>query len=92
MSGGLLWETLRPSAMKLVAPFNIITIDLDAKDQNQLKDLIEMQEATGDYKKSLGTRSERIKVCNIPWKNLKKIVMQGDKNFKQLRIPLTDNE
>ena len=48
MSGGLLWEILRPSAMKLMAPFNYITIDLDVQDQNQLKELIEMQEATGD--------------------------------------------
>ena len=48
MSGGLLWETLRPSAMKLAAPFNSITIDLDVQDQNQLKELIELQEATGD--------------------------------------------
>ena len=34
--------------MKLTAPFNYITIDLDVQDQNQLKELIEMQEATGD--------------------------------------------
>ena len=51
-----------------------------------------MQETTGDNEKSIGIRAERIKVCNITWKYLKKVVMKGDKNYKQLKIPLTDNE
>ena len=37
---GFTWEVLRPAAMKLIAPFDSISIDLDLKEQNILKDLI----------------------------------------------------
>ena len=42
MQNGLLWETLRTSAMKLVFPFTFIVIDLNAKEQQILKDLIDL--------------------------------------------------
>ena len=41
MQNGLLWERLRASAMKLVVPFTCIVIDLNAKEQQILKDLID---------------------------------------------------
>ena len=33
MLQGLFWTALRPNAMKLVAPFDSVTIDLSPKDQ-----------------------------------------------------------
>ena len=42
MLKGLLWTALRPNAMKLVAPFNSVTIDLSVSDQKVLKELIQL--------------------------------------------------
>ena len=39
---GLLWETLKPFAMKLVAPFEYVLIDLDSEDQEKLGRLIKL--------------------------------------------------
>ena len=33
MQQGLFWTTLRPHAMKLVAPFDCVVVDLDKEDQ-----------------------------------------------------------
>ena len=38
---GFTWEILRTAAMKLYAPFDSISIDVDAKEQKVLEDLIE---------------------------------------------------
>ena len=40
MLKGLTWTALRPNALKLVAPFDSVTIDLSKKDQQELQKLI----------------------------------------------------
>ena len=42
MIDGLLWETLRPFAMKLIVPFDSITIDLNENEQKILTELIKL--------------------------------------------------
>ena len=37
---GLSWKILKPSAMKLVAPFYFVVIDLNTKDQKLLNEFI----------------------------------------------------
>ena len=39
---GLFWTALRPNAMKLVAPFDSVTIDLTIEDQKVLRELIQL--------------------------------------------------
>ena len=39
---GFPWEVLRPSAMKLVAPFDSLSIELDKKEQLDMKNLIRL--------------------------------------------------
>ena len=92
MIRGLLWTALRPNAMKLVAPFNSVTIDLSEKDQKVLKDLIELQEKIGDINKSIGRKNDAMKICAVPWRQLKFVVMAGDKDCRRLVIPLNDHE
>ena len=91
MIAGLLWETLRPFAMKLVAPFDCITIVLNENEQKILAELIELQESKADPKKSIGRKNEETKICNVMWKKLKSIVMDGDRNCKILKIPLNEH-
>ena len=78
--------------MKLAAPFDCVQIELDEQDQKVLKELIELQEATGDDKKRLGNKMDDQKVCKIPWKRLKQIVMTGDRSSKFLSIPLDEHQ
>ena len=89
---GFLWETLRPFAMNLVAPFDSITIDLNENEQKVLEDLINLQESIGDPKKSIGKENEDKKICNIQWKKLKPIVMTNERNSKILKIPLDEHQ
>ena len=41
---GIKWERLRPNAMKLIAPYNSISIDLNDEEQKILKNLILLQQ------------------------------------------------
>ena len=77
--------------MKLGAIFNSVQIDLDQQDQLNLKELIELQEAKGDFK-YLGMKVEAKTILGIPWKKLKHIVMVGEKSCKYLRIPLDEHQ
>ena len=66
--------------MTLVAPFNFVLIDLNEKEQKDLEELINLQE--NDIEKTLSQKFNSKKICNIMWKQLKYIVMTGDKNTK----------
>ena len=92
MQHGLDWDTLKIHAMNLSAPFDCIEIDLSPEDQKNLKDLIQLQENLGDVNKNLNLRQNSTKICNIPWKRLKHVVMNGDKDSNKLRIPLNNHE
>ena len=92
MIDGLLWETLRPFAMKLIAPFDSISIILNENEQKILAELIELQESSGDSKKSIGRKNEDKKICKVKWQKLKSIVMNGDRNCKTLKIPLNEHQ
>ena len=84
MMQGIPWELLRPNAMKLKAPFNSVTIDLDILEQKKLKELIQQQEEVGDLDKSIG-RADSQKLCKIAWRKLKYFVMADDtRNYTQL--------
>ena len=50
------------------------------------------QEQMGDLKKSIGQKNDSKKICNVTWKVLKHIAMAGEKNPKQLKIPLNEHE
>ena len=91
MIDGLLWETLRPFAMKLIVPFDSITIDLNENEQKILTELIKLQESEADPKKSIGRKNEETKICNVMWKKLKSIVMNGERSCKILKIPLNQH-
>ena len=83
---------LRPNAMKLIAPFDSVVIDLDTNDQQILRYLIELQENAGDVSKRIEGKHESTKICNIQWKRLKYIVMAGTRDSKQITIPLDEHE
>ena len=53
---------------------------------------MKLQEKAGGVDKNLGGREDRKKICNIPWKQIKSLVMTGEKNIKQLKVPLNDHE
>ena len=74
---GIPWEVLRPHAMLLEEPLNSITIDLSLDDQKTLKGLIDLQRNAGGVNQTIG-KDDRIKICNMPWKKLKFIVMNGN--------------
>ena len=78
--------------MKLVAPFDCVQIELNEQDQQVLKGLIELQEAIGDIKKRLGNKMDDQKICKIPWKKLKHIVMTGDRSCEFIKIPLDEHK
>ena len=78
--------------MKQVGPIEFVVIETDSNEQQKLLDFITMQEKSGGLN-SIGALNESKRICNITWKSLKKIVMEGDyKNTKQLRFPLQEHE
>ena len=77
--------------MKLKAPFDSITINLNKDEQKLLAELIKLQEDLGDLKENIGTK-ERTMVCNVMWTKLKSFVMTGDRNCKKLKIPLNEHQ
>ena len=78
--------------MKLVAPFNHIVIDLNLDERKLLDDLMKRQEDLKDLDKSLGYKFDTKKICNIPWKKLKYIVMKGDRSREKIKFFLNDHE
>ena len=53
---------------------------------------MQLKEKVGDINKSIGRKNDYIKLCNVPWKQLKFIVMTGDKDYRRLVIPLNEHE
>ena len=68
--------------MTLIAPFKFVLIDLNEKEQKDLKELMNLQEGIGDLGKVIGQKNDSKKICNIMWKQLKYIAMAGEKNTK----------
>ena len=62
---GFTWETLRPFAMKLVVPFDSLSIDLDAQEQQDIKDLINIQYDAGGVDAKLPTKYETKRICKM---------------------------
>ena len=54
--------------MNLEAPFDSITLEVDPKEQQDLKELIEQQERKEDISKTLGGDLDKKKICSISWK------------------------
>ena len=54
--------------------------------------MINLQEQENDIEKSIGQKFDSKKICYVMWKKLKYIVMNGDKNYKQLKIPLNEHD
>ena len=89
---GFFWSKLRPNAMKLIEPFKFVHVDLNESEQKEIEDLVKIQENAGGVDKILGGKYDRTRVCNIPWKQIKYIVMNGESNIKQLKVPLNEHE
>ena len=92
MQNGFFWDKLKPSAMNLIEPFEFVLVDFNSEEQQEIEDLVKLQEAGGGVDVLLGGRNDRKKICNIPWKQIKYLVMTGDKNFKQIKVPLNVHE
>ena len=41
---------------------------------------------------SIGRKYDSTKLCNVPWRQLKFVVMAGDKDYRRLVIPLNEHE
>ena len=89
---GFTWEVLRPAAMKLIAPFDSVSIDLDAKEQKLVKDLIKLQQDAGGVDQKIDSKYENTKICNMVWKRIKYFAMTEEENPKQIKIPLNEHE
>ena len=59
---------LRENAMTLVAPFKFVLIDLTVKEQKEVKEFMDQQEAMGDLEKGIGQKNDSKKICNVMWK------------------------
>ena len=55
---GFTWEILRPAAMKLIAPFDSISIELGTEEQEIIKDLIKFQEDAGGVDSKIESKYE----------------------------------
>ena len=78
--------------MKLIAPFNSISIDLSAKEQKLVKDLIKLQQDAGGVDRKIDSKYENTKICNMVWKRIKYFAMTEEENPKQIKIPLNEHE
>ena len=55
-------------------------------------DLIQLQEEAGGVNAKIESKYESKKICNMVWKKIKFLAMTGDKNPKQINIPLNEHE
>ena len=95
---GLLWDRVKKNAMKPGASkdfvvvsfdkkFNIyLQIDLEQKEQNLLKEFVELQEKAGSNTASIGSINDSKEFCGVQWKDLRKVFMQGDKDTQRLKV------
>ena len=78
---GIPWEILRPNAMNLGSTFDSIVVNFDIQQQKDLRELIEAQKLSSDPYKKLPREYDDKKICNVPWKKLKHLVMKDDQDY-----------
>ena len=61
--------------MKIGASLNYAIVELTTEEQDIINDLIQEQDKAESDEAKLSLKLERKMICNVPWKQLKKLVM-----------------